>query len=287
MSHRVSNDIMPRDILDEIKQHQNIKTLLLDKIKKDKAGISSKMFILSAAYDEIYSRYNGFSLAVLILSSLGTLTEAFRLSTVEYLKKNTSEEDIEKISFGVGVFLLFNGSVITILSGIIRFRNYREMLEELKNKRIQLVTIMDKYSIKYNQIQNMCLLNLMTDEKIKVFRDKIKYNQIQNMCLLNLMTDEKIKVFRDKLEEYNNTVISVNLSQYIRNNDLIKYNKFKANYDIQMKRIDIEKTETMRKIENKLLDAQPPSPFKISSKNICCFPFRKQKHNYLSESSSV
>jgi len=261
MSHRVSNDIMPRDILDEIKQHQNIKTLLLDKIKKDKAGISSKMFILSAAYDEIYSRYNGFSLAVLILSSLGTLTEAFRLSTVEYLKKNTSEEDIEKISFGVGVFLLFNGSVITILSGIIRFRNYREMLEELKNKRIQLVTIMDKYSI--------------------------KYNQIQNMCLLNLMTDEKIKVFRDKLEEYNNTVISVNLSQYIRNNDLIKYNKFKANYDIQMKRIDIEKTETMRKIENKLLDAQPPSPFKISSKNICCFPFRKQKHNYLSESSSV
>jgi hypothetical protein len=261
MSQHVLNDIMPHVILDEIKQHQDIKILLLDKIKQDKAAISSKMFILSAAYDEIYSRYNGFSLAVLILSSVGTLTEAFRLSTVDYLKKNTTEEEIDKISFGVGMFLLFNGSIITILSGIIRFRNYREILEELKNKRVQLVTMLDKYSV--------------------------KYNQIQNMCLLNLMTDEKIKVFRDKLEEYNNTVISVNLSQYIRNNDLIKYNRFKANYDIQMKRIDVEKTDTMRKIEKKLLGKQPSSPFKAKSKKLFCFPWRKQKHDYLSETSSV
>ena len=261
MSQCVSNNIMSRDILDEIKQHQNIKSLLLDKIKKDKSAIGTKMFILSAAYDEIYSRYNGFSLAVLILSSLGTLTEAFRLSTVDYLKKNTSEDDIEKISFVVGIFLLFNGSVITILSGIIRFRNYREILEELKNKRLKLTTIMDKYST--------------------------KYNQIQNMCLLNLMTEEKIKVFRDKLEEYNNTVISVNLSEYIRNNDLIKYNKFKADYDIHMKRIDFEKTEAMRKIENRILERQSSSPFKIKSKHFCCFPYKKYKHNHLSEFNTV
>jgi hypothetical protein len=219
------------------------------------------MFILSAAYDEIYSRYNGFSLAVLILSSIGTLTEAFRLSTLDYLKKNTGQDDIDKISFSIGMFLLLNGSVITILSGIIRFRNYREILEELKNKRVQLVTMHDKYSI--------------------------KYNQIQNMCLLNLMTDEKIQVFRDKLEEYNNTVISVNLSQYIRNNDLIKYNKYKADYDIQMRRIDIQKTETMRKIEKRLLANTPLSPFQIQSKNLCCFPWRKHRPDYLSETNSV
>lgn len=195
---------------------------LLTNIVSEKKKINDKLFLISSAYDKIYKKYNMFSLSLLILSSITTAFEALRLSIIDFLNKQNIA-NIDAISFVMNTIILSLGIVITILSGIVRFRNYREILEQLKDIQTQLIGFRDKYHRKFNKILNLLALDTLTDNDIKIIREKI--------------------------EEYDVNIANINITQHIRNEDILKYIKYKANYDLELKKIIIDKNEALQQYE--------------------------------------
>ena len=195
---------------------------LLNHIAGNKSKTNDKFFILSAAYDKLYKKYNNISLLILILSSVVTLVEAFRLSIVDFINKSDSDTSkIEIISFCMNIMTLFTGTIITILSSIIRFKNYREILEQLKDKQNLLISYREKYSKKYEKILNLLAFDCLTKEDITSIHDRII--------------------------EYDNDIKTINVMEYLRNEDILKFNKYKAHFDFEMYKMDIDKDIAMKK----------------------------------------
>jgi hypothetical protein len=199
---------------------------LLNHIATDKEKTNDKLFVISAAYDKVYKKFNEISLCILILSSVVTLIEAFRLTINEFIKSTVYFTiDINIISFIMNILTLSIGTVITILSGIVRFKNYREILEQLKDKQNLLISYREKYSKKYEKVLNLLAFNTLSREDIKTINEKIA--------------------------EYDNDIKTINVMEYLRNEDIIKFNKFKAYFDFQIRKIDIDKEVAIQKYETR------------------------------------
>lgn len=194
---------------------------LLTRIERSKNDTSTRLFMVTEAYDKYTYEYYIISLTILILSSIITFIEALRLTIIEL---NTKEKILyyneNYFSLVLNIILLVTGTIITILSSIIRFKNYREILEGLKEAQTILVTYKNKYNRQY-QI--------------------INYHYIDK----NISSDSIIKI-SDKITTYDKIVKSINYFQYIRNSDIIAYNKSKAKFDIDIYKI---KTDTRNEFE--------------------------------------
>lgn len=208
---------------------------LLSNITSEKKKINDKLFLISSAYDKIYKKYNMFSLSLLILSSITTAFEALRLSIIDLLAKQEIA-NIDATSFVMNTIILSLGAIITILSGIVRFRNYRETLEQLKDIQAQLIVFRDKYHRKFNKILNLLALDSLTDDEIKIISEKI--------------------------EEYDANIANINISQHIRNDDILKYKRYKADFDFQLRKIVIDKNEELQNYEK--LKGLPITHFEMS-----------------------
>lgn len=195
---------------------------LLCNIVSEKKKINDKIFIISSAYDKIYKKYNMFSLSLLILSSITTAFEALRLSTEDLLNK-LQVADIDSVSFVMNTMILTLGTVITILSGIVRFRNYRETLEQLKDIQNQLIVFRDKY--------------------------KKKMHKILHLLSVDNLSSDDVSELREKMEEYDSSITNINISQHLRNEEILRYNKYKAQFDIEMKKIVIDKVLAIQSYE--------------------------------------
>ena len=68
---------------------------LLESIATERDKVSHKFFILSAAYDKIFKKYNLISLTILILSAIVTLIEAIRLTIIDLIKNKNYDVDID------------------------------------------------------------------------------------------------------------------------------------------------------------------------------------------------
>lgn len=207
------------------KQQESVEDLL-EMINEYKQKTNDRIFIVSAIYDKTYAKYNSISLLILILSSVTTLMEALRLSIVEFVRAVELNANVDTITFTMNTCILVCGTVITVLSSIIRFRNYREILEQLQNSRNQLIVYRDKYSKKYHIVMNLRALNELSEQEIKSIRDRII--------------------------EYDDNIKSINILQYLRNKDILKFNKYKAYFDVEMKKIDIDKQNAIELYESKL-----------------------------------
>ena len=196
---------------------------LLCNIASEKKKINGKIFIISSAYDKIYKKYNMFSLSMLILSSVTTAFEALRLSTIDLLNKS-EVTNIDSFSFVMNTFILILGTVITILSGIVRFRNYRETLEQLKDIQIKLIGFRDKYKKKMHKVLNLLSID-------------------------NLSTNDVYEL-KKKLEEYDTSITNINISQHLRNDEILRYTKYKAQFEIEMKKVLVDKVKTLKMYEN-------------------------------------
>lgn len=198
--------------------------ILIDKILQDKNRTTDKLFIISAAYDNIYKKYNTISLTILIMSSITTLIEAFRLTIIEYLNNSKILEDkLYTITFIINIILLSMGTIITILSSIVRFRNYREIMEQLKDKQVALINYKNKYSRKYDFVVN-----------------KLATNQY---------TEEDYKLVYEKLNEYDMDIKMINVLEYLRNRDILKYNKYKADFEYDLNKIRVDNLVAIKKYE--------------------------------------
>ena len=207
-------------LYDPNKSNINLKVIeLQERIMKSKNDTSTRLFMVTEAYDKYNKEHYIISLTILILSSVITFIEALRLTLIE-LNTNKEMENLLYSSLVLNLLLLVNGTIITILSSIIRFRNYREILEGLKDAQIQLVKYKNKYMRQYYII---------------------KYNYVNK-----IIQEQDITKISDKITLYDRTVKSINYFQFIKNTDIIKYNKTKAKFDVSIFEI---KTSTANNFE--------------------------------------
>lgn len=193
---------------------------LLIRIERSKNDSSTRLFMVTEAYDKYSYEYYIISLTILVLSSVITFIEALRLTIIELNTKETILYNDNYFSLVLNILLLITGTIITILSSIIRFKNYREILEGLKEAQTILVIYKNKYNRQYNII---------------------KYNFINTI----ISCDDIMKI-SNKITSYDKIVKSINYFQYIKNSDIIAYNKSKAKFDIDIYKI---KTNTRNEFE--------------------------------------
>ena len=181
---------------------------LLERILKSKTDTSTRLFMVTEAYDRYNKEYYRISLTILILSSIITFIEALRLTIIEYISKdnNNNKLMIYNITFTLNISLLVIGTIITILSSIIRFKNYKEILEGLKEAQTLLVNYKNKYSKQY-------------------------------YILDNIKSNDKIYEISNKISDYDKKVKSINYFQYIENKNIIEYNEKKIKFDLDIFKI--------------------------------------------------
>lgn len=180
---------------------------LLERIIKSKTDTSTRLFMVTEAYDRYNKEYYIISLTILILSSIITFIEALRLTIIEYISKDNNDKlMIYNITFTLNISLLVIGTIITILSSIIRFKNYKEILEGLKEAQTLLVNYKNKYSKQY-------------------------------YILDNINCQDKLYEISNKISDYDKKVKSINYFQYIENKNIIEYNEKKIKFELDIFKI--------------------------------------------------
>jgi hypothetical protein len=270
------NNECQTEMSDTINDINYKKDKLLKNIKDNKKKISTSLYIISAKYDLIYFRYNRISLLILIISTLTTFIEAIRLILINYkndiedenLKlydnKDTNSTDIIRTSGGMSSFiskyeisLIINtitlalGTLLTILSSIVKFRNYRENMEKLKN----IHDILFNYKIMYNKQKDL----------------------IDYFCLSNNYSPEVFDKIVENVETINKEIKDINIFENVRIKDIIKFNRIKVKHDIELKKLaNIRELEflklTVASTKNKFIYENQKnniSDYEKNNKNYC------------------
>ena len=217
--------------MDLIKRERkkNIVNNQITKINDTITKIKNQLFIALVAYDEYYKKYYTITLILFITSSLVTFIEALRLIIIEYINKNDQlliMINEKLLTTLINVLVLVLGILITILSSVIRLKNYREILEKLREKQNIMIEYIDKYK---KQKDNLEFLHLTKENDIEI---------------------EEIEKIKNEVAKYDTILVSTNILQFLTTKDLIRYNKYKKNYDIELKELN-KKYE-----ENALQDKQ-------------------------------
>jgi hypothetical protein len=211
--NEISADFVNINIDNHQESYEDKAKKLLDLIKDNKKKITNNLYIISCKYDIIYYRYNSISLSLLIISTIITFIEAIRLTIVNYdtqfqgseISKHISQDTISLIINCVSLSL---STILTILSSIARFKNYKENMDKLK--------------VVHDTLFNY--KNLYDKEK-----DLIHYYMINNE-----LNYEIFKKIQDTIEDYNKEIKSINIFENIRNTDIIKFNNIKVNHDLRL-----------------------------------------------------
>jgi hypothetical protein len=201
---------------------------LIEKINYTITKIKTKLFIATAAYDKYYKRYYIITLTLFILSSVVTFIEALRLIIMEYVNKDEQLLiNVNLLTTLINVLVLFFGIIITILSSYIRFKNYREILEELREKQNIMIEYIDKYKKQRDNLEYI----------YQIKEDDIKFEEI-----------EKIK---NDIEEYDTKIESTNIQEYITTKDIIRFNNYKGDFDLKIIEIKLKYKKESKIIEEK------------------------------------
>jgi hypothetical protein len=189
---------------------------LLAIIKNNKKKIINNLYVISSKYDILYYRYNTISLVILILSTIITFIEAIRLTLINY--DNTYDESkisliisTETISLIINILSLTVSTILTVLSSIAKFKNYKENMDKLKNIHDTLFNYKNLYD--------------KQKELINFFKTS------------NEFTEDIYKEIHTTIQTYNKEIKAISIFENIRNTDIIKFNKIKATQDIKLQQI--------------------------------------------------
>tara|TARA_B110000285_G_scaffold12823_1_gene12739 strand:- start:532 stop:1227 length:696 start_codon:yes stop_codon:yes gene_type:complete len=213
--HSSSNDNVPIEDLTD----NDIRTKLKKHIAKKTNKITDKLQYVSLKYDIVKTKFNNYSLTILIVSALITLSDALKLLIIQFIGKNNLSINSNDIDFILNILSLMMGTYMTVLASIIRFQNYREKMEKLKEMQDKLIHMKALY--------NRELANLRLNKN----EEKTLVDEVQ-----------------DKLSEYDIIIDEINIISEISNNEMIlfseKISKFKLkitniknNENIQLKEL--------------------------------------------------
>lgn len=178
--------------------------------------VRDKIQLISLKYDETRKMFNRLSLSILVLSAILTLSDAIKLLLTNYIK-----EDKNNIVFSFDLISLSLGTLLTILSGIIRFKNYRENMERMKELQSKLIDL------------------------------KAHYTKEQSVLTLMKENDEnELIIIENKLEEYSEKLNEVNILTFISNSQMLRYQKYISNYKVLIQEIKKKELEEIEKITN-------------------------------------
>lgn len=213
--HSSSNDNVPIEDLTD----NDIRTKLKKHIAKKTSKITDKLQYVSLKYDIVKTKFNNYSLTILIVSALITLSDALKLLIIQFIGKNNLSINSNDIDFILNILSLMMGTYMTVIASIIRFQNYREKMEKLKEMQDKLIHMKALY--------NRELANLRLNKN----EEKTLVDEVQ-----------------DKLSEYDIIIDEINIISEISNNEMIlfseKISKFKLkitniknNENIQLKEL--------------------------------------------------
>jgi hypothetical protein len=217
--------------------HKQKKQIIINQIKNiddTLIKIKKRLFIATVAYEKYYKRYYNITLILFIFSSIVTFIDALRLIIIEYVNK--SEEILineQLLTTLVNVLLLSLGILITILTSFVRFKNYREILEELREKQNIMIGYIDKYTKQKNNL----------DFLYQTKEDDITFEEI-----------EKIK---NEVAEYDTILVSTNILQFLTTQDIIKFNNFRVEFDYKKKEILFNYNKKLKTLEETYEENQP------------------------------
>ena len=198
----------------QYKQKKHIVINLIKNIDDTLIKIKKQLFIATVAYEKYYKRYYNITLTLFIFSSIVTFIDALRLIIMEYVNK--SEEILineHLLTTLVNVLVLTLGILITILTSFVRFKNYREILEELREKQNIMIGYIDKYN---KQKNNLEFLYQTKEDDIKI---------------------EEIEKIKNDIAEYDTILVSTNILQFLTTQDIIKFNNFRLEFELKKKEI--------------------------------------------------
>jgi uncharacterized integral membrane protein len=205
-------------IIDELTDHEMRKKLKNHIIKKtDK--ISDKLQYVSLKFDIVKNKFNSYSLTILVVSAMITLSDALKLLILQFVGKNNLNIDPNTIDFVLNILSLMMGTYMTVIASIIRFQNYREKMEKLKEMQDKLIHVKALYN------RELAVLRLNKNEEKTLVED-----------------------VQDKLSEYDSTVDEVNIISEITNEEMIVFSKKISDFKLQITTIKNDENTRLREI---------------------------------------
>jgi hypothetical protein len=217
--------------------HKDKKHIVINQIKNiddTLIKIKKQLFIATVAYEKYYKRYYNITLTLFIFSSIVTFIDALRLIIMEYVHK--SDEILineQLLTTLVNALLLTLGILITILTSFVRFKNYREILEELREKQNIMIGYIDKYN---KQKNNLEFLYQTKEDDIKI---------------------EEIEKIKNNIAEYDTILVSTNILQFLTTQDIIKFNNFRLEFEFKKKEILFNYKKKFKMLEKADEENQP------------------------------
>jgi len=205
-------------IIDELTDHEMRKKLKNHIIKKtDK--ISDKLQYVSLKFDIVKNKFNSYSLTILVVSAMITLSDAVKLLIIQFVGKNNLNTDPNTIDFVLNILSLMMGTYMTVIASIIRFQNYREKMEKLKEMQDKLIHVKALYN------RELAVLRLNKNEEKTLVED-----------------------VQDKLSEYDSIVDEVNIISEITNKEMIVFSKKISDFKLQITTIKNDENTRLREI---------------------------------------
>ena len=205
-------------IIDELTDHEMRKKLKNHIIKKtDK--ISDKLQYVSIKFDIVKNKFNSYSLTILVVSAMITLSDALKLLILQFVGKNNLNIDPNTIDFVLNILSLMMGTYMTVIASIIRFQNYREKMEKLKEMQDKLIHVKALYN------RELAVLRLNKNEEKTVVED-----------------------VQDKLTEYDSIIDEVNIISEITNEEMIVFSKKISDFKLQITTIKNNENTRLREI---------------------------------------
>tara|TARA_Y100000389_G_C17406242_1_gene488227 strand:+ start:214 stop:927 length:714 start_codon:yes stop_codon:yes gene_type:complete len=205
-------------IIDELTDHE-MRKKLKNHINKKTDKISDKLQYISLKFDIVKNKFNSYSLTILVVSALITLSDALKLLIIQFIGKNNLNINQNSIDFILNILSLLMGTYMTVIASIIRFQNYREKMEKLKEFQDKLIHIKALYN------RELAILRLNKNEEKTVVED-----------------------VQDKLTEYDSIIDEINIISEISNEEMVQFSKKISDFKLEITHIKNNENTKMREI---------------------------------------
>lgn len=205
-------------IIDELTDHE-MRKKLKNHINKKTDKISDKLQYISLKFDIVKNKFNSYSLTILVVSALITLSDALKLLIIQFIGKNNLKISPNSIDFILNILSLLMGTYMTVIASIIRFQNYREKMEKLKEFQDKLIHIKALYN------RELAILRLNKNEEKTVVED-----------------------VQDKLTEYDSIIDEINIISEITNEEMVQFSKKISDFKLEITHIKNNENTKMREI---------------------------------------
>mgnify|MGYP001371006790 CR=1 FL=1 len=205
-------------IIDELTDHE-MRKKLKNHINKKTDKITEKLQYVSLKFDIVKNKFNSYSLTILVVSAMITLSDALKLLILQFIGKNNLNIDPNTIDFVLNILSLIMGTYMTVIASIIRFQNYREKMEKLKEMQDKLIHVKALYN------RELAVLRLNKNEEKTLVED-----------------------VQDKLTEYDSIINEVNIISEITNEEMIVFSKKISDFKLQITTIKNNENTRLREI---------------------------------------